>query len=121
MADPAYSYFDVKHHDDVAILRAKVHEIRHPPAAREFGAEVESFLERDDARRLLIDLYRTEYLGSTAFATLITLARKLAADGGALKLCGLHPDVLVGANIIGLGRIVEVHPDEASALAAFRA
>jgi hypothetical protein len=49
----------------------------------------------------------------------LNLAKLVDGYGGTMKICGMTPDLLFGANIIGLGRAVEIHPDEHSALASF--
>ncbi len=71
------------------------------------------------ARKVLIDFTQNDYLCSTAFATLLNLARDVQQRGGILKVCCFHPDVLLGANIIGLGRIVPIFDDQKSALNSF--
>jgi anti-anti-sigma factor len=67
----------------------------------------------------LIDLSRAHYASSTAFAVLVEFARDVSAACGQLKISGLLPEVLVGARIIGLNRLVEIYEDERSPLGAF--
>ena len=105
--------------DGVTVVRVLTPQIRHPEPAIELERELSAVLSREDCKRVLIDLSETSYLSSTAFAVLVKCARQVAAAGGQLKLCGLHPDVLVGARILDLGRWMEIHDDEESALAAF--
>ena len=119
MASVKPTHIDAEAIDGVTVVRVLTPQIRHPEPAVELGRELSSLLSRDDCRRVLIDLSRTSYLSSAAFAVLVSAARQLAAAGGRLKLCGLHPDVLMGARIIDLGRWVEIHDDERSALASF--
>ncbi len=108
-----------RHKGDVLVVKVQSQQIRHPSAATEFGDEVRDLLRREPAQKVLLDFSENDFLSSTAFATLINLSREVSAAGGELKLSALHPDVLRGANIIGLGRVVEIHEDEASALHAF--
>src|SRR5262245_64438855 len=98
MAQDDSPYFHLRQADDVAVIEVQVREIRQPASAQEFGSDVALALQQCGAKRVLIDLRDTEYLGSTAFATLLNLARNLRNEGGVLKLSGLHPDVHVGGN-----------------------
>ena len=104
MASDSSPYFLLSDQDGIAVARVDVVEIRHPTPAHEFAADVFALVDRDGYRKLLLDLGAVRYLSSTAFAVLLTLARRVQEAGGQLKICNLHPDVEVGANIIGLGR-----------------
>lgn len=119
MAHDDSPHFRLKHAGDVAVVEIRSRELRHPPEAMQFSEDVSLALERDGARKVLIDFTHNDYLCSTAFATLLNLSRELQKRGGTLKLCCLHPDVLRGANIIGLGRVVEIYDDEKAALDSF--
>lgn len=121
MGRNGYDHFDLAIHDGVAVATVVSPEIRHPGPAQELGAELASLLDRDQHRRIVVNLSHTHYLSSTAFATLLGFARKVEAAHGQLAIAGMQPDVLVGANIIGLGRIVGIHPDVPSALESFGA
>ena len=41
------------------------------------------------------------------------------AEGREVKFCGMEPGVRLGAEIVGLDKIAEIHEDEGSALRAF--
>jgi anti-sigma B factor antagonist len=51
---------------------------------------------------------------------LLNVVKTVTAAGGSLKLCGMDPEVRIGADIIGLGRFVAILPDESAALDAFQ-
>jgi anti-anti-sigma factor len=119
MAEHRSAHFDLETIDGVAIVYVTSPEIRHPGPAQELGSELAALLDRDRLTQIIIDLSDTRYLSSTGFAVLLSFAKKVGAAKGELKLSGLQPDVMVGANIIGLGRIVEIHPNVDSALASF--
>jgi anti-anti-sigma factor len=121
MSQKTYDYFELDRAGDVAVFRLAVKEMRHPHAAQEFGTEVRAALQESGLKHALIDMDSVEYVGSTAFATLLNLAKAVTAGGGLLKLCELHPDVRVGANILGLGHAVEIFDDRNTALKSFAA
>ena len=111
----------VRWEDAEGILLARVlaPSIRQPSQSQQLGRELDEGLRQFGGTRLVIDLAAVKYLDSSAFGALVALAQRLRAAGGQVKVCGLHPDVQVGANIIGLGRVVPIHADEESALASF--
>jgi anti-anti-sigma factor len=118
--DPSPFFRAKKHGDTATVIYVKGQEMRHPEPSRQFGEAVRAYVEKEGPTGVLIDLEQAHYLGSTAFAVLIGLAEWMKKErGGALKICNLHPDVAVGANIIGLGSLVETYPDEHSALHSF--
>ena len=111
-------YFDLHASGGAKIARVTADVIRHPEQAHEFARDLLALVDRDGVRALVIDLRRTHYLGSTAFGALFGLAKHMAALGGKLALCSLHPDLVTGANILGLGSIVPIFDTEAQALAS---
>jgi anti-anti-sigma factor len=95
-------------------------EIRSPSVAEEFGRELNDLIGvGGETPRFLLDLSRTGYMSSTGFAVLVGFYKKVTEAGGVLKICGIDANVRVGAEIIGLGRLVEIFDDEDSALASF--
>jgi stage II sporulation protein AA (anti-sigma F factor antagonist) len=120
MANEAGAYVRWEDAGGILVARVVAHDIRHPPQAQELSRELAEGLREYGPTRLVIDLRDVKYLGSAAFGVLVNLGQKMRASGGQVKLCGLHPEVQIGANIIGLGRVVEIHDDERAALASFQ-
>lgn len=119
MGEDRGGMIEVRDVGGVAVARVLDEEIRQPAAAADLGADLGRLAGEGGPRRVVVDLGRARYLCSSAFAVLVNFARKVEASGGAVRLCGLHPDVAVGANIIGLGRVVPIHDDRDAALASF--
>lgn len=117
--DSSSPYFETSLRGDVVVAYVDAPEIRHPTPAQEFGADAYALLDRDGHRKILLDLTPVRYMSSTGFAVLVNLAKRIADAGGAIKICNMHPDVQVGANIIGLGRVVETYASESEALQSF--
>jgi anti-anti-sigma factor len=115
---PYSSYFAAIDHDGVVVAEVSVPEIRHPEQAREFGEDLRRLINEDGRRELIVDLGPVRFLGSTGLATLLGVYRDLKALGGRLRICRIHDDILPGANISGLTRLVSCYPDLDSALAA---
>jgi anti-sigma B factor antagonist len=73
-------------------------------------------------KKLLLNFGRVQALSSTAMGRLIALRKKVAAAGGTLKLCCVHPELLDLFRLFGnkqTGTLFEIHEDEQTALSAF--
>jgi anti-anti-sigma factor len=68
-------------------------------------------------RRVVINFAAVERLSTWAARTVAGMLDRYTKDGdGMLKVCGLRPRIAGIFEVSGLGRKVEVHPDEASAI-----
>ena len=70
-------------------------------------------------RHILVDLSPVAYVDSATIGCLMDLYRQADAAGGAFKLSGLQKRVETMLTMTGAQNFLEVHPDEASALASF--
>ena len=105
--------------EDVALVEVMTKDLMGPEHAQELGAELGKVAGQEWAKRMLVDFRRTTYLSSTGFAVLFRLVSQAKAEGREVKFCNMHPDVRIGADIVGLGKLVEIHENEKSALRAF--
>jgi anti-anti-sigma factor len=105
--------------DDVVLVEIMTKELQGPALAQELGAELTRVTAQEWANRLLVDLRRTRVLSSTGFAVLFRLVSQFKTAGGEVKFCNLDPAVRVGADIIGLGKVAEIHDDQQAALRSF--
>ena len=106
--------------EEVVVLTLLVTEIRTPIMAASVGRDLGELVERIGPRNYVVNLKRTKYMSSTAFAMLLNFTKKVTALGGTLKLCAMDPEVRIGADIIGLGRFVPLVADESTAIAMSR-
>jgi anti-sigma B factor antagonist len=104
---------------DVAVVEISTKEVHDPNLGRELASELAMVAAQEWAQRLLINFRRVTFLNSTGFAAIFHLVREAQAEGRQVKLCGMEHGVLLGAEIVGLQKVVEIHNDEASALRAF--
>jgi anti-sigma B factor antagonist len=104
---------------DVAVVEVLSHELRFPPQCRELETELNLITGQDWAKKVLVNLARTKYLCSTGFGVLVNLVKKAKAEGREIKFSDLDPAVRIGADIIGLDKVAEIHDTEHEALKAF--
>jgi len=104
---------------DVAVVEIRTKEIHGPQLAQELGHELATVTAQDWAKRVLVNFRRVAFLSSTGFAAIFKLVSRARAEGREVKLCAMDPGVRLGAEIVGLDKVAEIHVNERSALAAF--
>jgi len=102
---------------DVRIVRVTESRLTYPTLSA-FFADVKQLVE-GGARKLVIDLSPVTYIDSAAIGCLMDIYRLVNDRGGALRLAGLQPRVETMISMTGVHKIIELHRDEAAALAAF--
>jgi anti-sigma B factor antagonist len=119
MPDADFQHIRVTMVKDVAVVEIRTKELHGPMLSQGLGAELAMVTAQEWARRLLVNFGRVGFLSSTGFAALFNVVRRAKADGREVKFCGMELGVRLGAEIIGLDKIVEIHETEGSALLAF--
>jgi anti-sigma B factor antagonist len=69
--------------------------------------------------KLLVNLSKLDFLSSAGLRVFLRVAKSMDAAGGAMKVCEPRGVVQEVLDISGFASLVEVHADEAAALAAF--
>ena len=119
MSSPDFQHLRLSMVKDVAVVEIRTRDLHGPMLARELSAELALVTAQEWARRLLVDFRGVAYISSTGFAALFKLLSRARAEGREVKLCGMENGVRLGAEIIGLQKLVEIHDDEAAALRTF--
>ena len=105
------------HIGDVAVLR--VHEGRLTyPILSDFASSVTGLIGGGH-RKILVDLSSVGYVDSATIGCLMDLYRQADAAGGALKLFAVQKRVETMLTMTGAQNFLEVHPDQAAAIASF--
>ena len=71
------------------------------------------------ATKLLVDFCELNYISSAGLRVLLATAKKLGAQGGALRVCSLNETVRDIFEISGFSTLLRVFDDEQEALADF--
>ena len=119
MSSPDFQHLRLSMVKDVAVVEIRTRDLHGPQLAQELGAELALVTAQDWARRLLVNFRRVAFLSSTGFAALFRLMRRAQAEGRQVKFCAMEPGVRLGAEIVGLDKVAEIHDDEGAALRAF--
>jgi anti-sigma B factor antagonist len=104
-------------HQDVAIVRVNEGRLMYPLLS-EFSDAVVSLIG-GGARKVLLDLSTVTYVDSATIGCLMDLYRQAAVAGGTLKLAGVQKRAETMLTMTGAHNFLEIHTDEASALASF--
>jgi anti-anti-sigma factor len=103
---------------DVAVVEIRTKDIHGPQLAQELGRELAVVTAQGWAKRVLVNFHRVGFLSSTGFAAIFKLVSRARAEGREVKLCAMNPGVRLGAEVVGLNKVAEIH-DEGAALRAF--
>ena len=103
----------------VSIVRIQESRLMYPLLS-EFAGTVAGLINSGE-QKVLLDLSSVTYVDSATIGCLMDLYRQATAAGGALKLSGVQKRVETMLTMTGAQNFLEVHPDEASALASFGA
>ena len=87
--------------------------------AEQFVEELET-LVKAGARKLIVDCAKLSYISSYGVGVLVRLHKKLAAQGGHLKLAVIQSRIVRVLEIVGLTRLFHIYDNVDDARAAFR-
>jgi anti-sigma B factor antagonist len=104
---------------DVTLVELHTKDLQGPKAGLELGNELALVLAQDRAKRILVDFRRTAFLSSSGFAALFRLVNQARAEGRLVKFCGMAPGMKIGAEVVGLPKVVEILDNQSVALKAF--
>jgi anti-anti-sigma factor len=119
MSSPDFQHLRLSMVKDVAVVEIRTRDLWGPMRAQELGTELALVAAQEWAGLLLVDFRRVTSVGSTGFAALFQLLSRAREQGREVKLCGMANGVRLGAEIVGLPKLVEIHDDEAAALRTF--
>jgi anti-sigma B factor antagonist len=101
---------------DVTVAMVPMEELDAGNAA-EFKREVAPLLEA--TTKLVLDLSRLRFVDSSGLGAFISCLRKLNANGGDVKLCGMSKQVRAVFELVRMHRIFDIHGTKEEAVRAF--
>lgn len=101
----------------VSIVRVNEARLLYPLLA-EFANTITTLIGSGE-RRVVVDLSTVTYVDSATIGCLMDLYRQADAAGGALKLAGVQKRVETMLTMTGAQDVLEIHPDEPSAIKSF--
>jgi anti-sigma B factor antagonist len=86
---------------------------------QEVGDQLYELAEDAAKKKILLNFGKVQYCSSTVLGKLVGFKRRIDAAKGKLKLCCIHPDLLVPFKLTGLDKVFEIYPEEQAALNKF--
>ena len=105
------------HVGDVVVIRITEPRLTYPILG-DFAAAVTALIAKGE-KKILVDLGTVGYVDSATIGCLMDLYRQASAAGGAFKLASVQKRVETMLTMTGAHNFLEVHADQASALASF--
>ena len=105
--------------DGILVMRVNEPRLTYPILA-DFAAAVSNLIGNGD-KRIVVDLSPVGYVDSATIGCFMDLYRQATAAGGSLKLSGVQKRVETMLTMTGAHNFLEVHADQAAALASFGA
>jgi anti-anti-sigma factor len=118
MSVESYKHIRVGTCDNAVLVEIMSPDIQGPERATEFSAELCSIANQDSMQPIILDMKRCCYLSSMGYSALFKLVKQAKERQRTVKFCNMHPDVKVGADIVGIYHVVEVCDCRESAVAA---
>lgn len=87
--------------------------------ANEVEEGLAELIDKQDYRKVLLNMEGIEYMSSSGFRACISTLRKLNAKEGSLKMSNIRPAVKRIFDVIELTTLFDIYPTEDEALAAF--
>ena len=112
---------DVNDVGDVSVVRFRDKTIMEDPGIQEIGRELYGLVERDNRKKVLLDLSGVSFMSSAALGKLVTLYKKSHSNGSDLKLCGIGPEIIDVFAVTRLDRLFDIRTNESDGLVAFEA
>lgn len=73
---------------------------------------------QDDHKKVVLDCKGLNYISSSGLRVFLILQKKMAAEGGALKICNLQPSIKEIFDMSGFSMIFSIYDDLDAALQA---
>jgi anti-sigma B factor antagonist len=119
MSNPEFQHIRLNMVDGIALVEVITRDLKGPRPAKELGAELGQVLHREGLQRLVVDFDKNRYLSSSGFAVLFNLVNQVKAVGQEIKFCGMASEIRLGASVVGLDKVVEIHDTRDGAMRTF--
>lgn len=114
------SHLTIQDRGDVVMVTFTQARILDEHTIREIGKEFAKLtLEASADHKLLLNFTAVNYMSSAMLGQIVRLNKQCKTDNIKLKLCGICPQVLEVFTITKLDKVIDIEPDEESALASF--
>jgi len=101
-----HQFFSRHDHDDVVVLTIMESELSDLVLQDQLDVALVEFVESQQPPKLLLDLSNVEYCATGVINTFLSVRKRLAQQGGALKLCALSDSLRLAFRSLNLENTV---------------
>lgn len=80
---------------------------------------IEAVIEQVGKIHLVLDFHHVKFLSSAVLGLLIRISKRIAEQGGQLRLCNIHPGIYEVFKITRLTSVFDIYEDVDSAVQSF--
>ncbi len=114
-------FFSTREVDGVQVVVFQQAQILDAVAIERMTAALKDFIDQAKTDRFLFDFSHVTYLSSSALGMLVSLQRRVAQQGGQLRLAGIHDDIMEVFQITKLDTVFDIYNNRNAALEAWNA
>lgn len=103
-------------HENVTVATIEDSSMIDPTQIAEVKAVLFDLIDKQDRRKLILDMTKVQYLSSAALGVLIPLEEKYKKAKGSMVLVGVNESIMKLFTITCLDKLLKFAPNEAKAL-----
>lgn len=84
------------------------------------GAELNTLLNRSESKKMIVNLRDVSFMNSSMIGKLVQLNSRCRAESVDLRFCEMNENLVEVFNLMQLPKIMQFHPTEEAAVAAFQ-
>jgi anti-sigma B factor antagonist len=109
----------VAYKDNATIVAFTDEKILEETDVRALRGALQGVVEPAAGIHLVLDFRHVRFLSSAVLGLLIRISKRIYEQGGALRLCNIHPGIYEVFKITRLTSVFEIYEDVDSAVASF--
>jgi anti-sigma B factor antagonist len=116
---PKQQRLEVSEVGDVTVVSFRDQRIIEELGIQEIAQELFQLVEAEGRKKVLLNFGKVGFMSSAALGKLITLHKKVKAQGGMLRMCNIRPEIHEVFSITRLDRLFDIRKDESDGLEGF--
>lgn len=116
---PKQQRLEVSEVGDVTVVSFRDQRIIEELGIQEMAQELFQLVEAEGRKKLLLNFKSVAFMSSAALGKLITLHKKVKAQGGKLRFCNIRKEIFEVFAITRLDRLFDIKKDEEDGLEGF--
>jgi anti-sigma B factor antagonist len=107
---PKDALLDIVKQNDVAVVSFVTSRILDQSNVQQLGEEFDALVDEYELDRIVLDFAGVSYMSSAVMGKLVSLLKKVQANGGELALCNIQDDIYEIFEIMRFDRMFDIYP-----------